>query len=72
MDPCKFFSKGIKIEHSVLKKPRPICFYTALIVPPPQLALRFGREWDRIRDFRPIYRHSAFRHAEYPVVTADP
>lgn len=49
-----------------------MCYFTALIVPPRQLALRFGREWDRIRTFRPVCRVSAFSHAEYPVVTADP
>lgn len=63
---------GIDIELPDLKKPRPMCYYTALIVPPQQLALRFGRAWDRVRDFRPVYRLSAFRHAPYPVVTADP
>lgn len=48
-----------------------MCYHTALIVPPQQLALRFGREWDRIEDFRPSYHVSAFSHAEYPIVTAD-
>lgn len=49
-----------------------MCYYTALIVPPQQLSLRFGRGFDRIRDFRPVCRVSAFGHTEYPVVTDDP
>lgn len=49
-----------------------MCYHTALIVQPRQLALRFGREYDRITEFRPIYHASAFAHEEYPVITADP
>ena len=49
-----------------------MCYHTALIVPPRQLSLRFGKEFDRIERFRPTYHVSAFAHEEYPVVTADP
>lgn len=49
-----------------------MCYHTALIVPPQQLALRFGREFDRIERFRPRYHVSAFTHEEYPIITADP
>lgn len=38
---------------------------------PRQLALRFGREFDRIEDFKPTYHASLFSHAEYPIITAD-
>lgn len=55
----------------MLPKKAIMCYHTALIAQPRQLALRFGREWDRIRDFRPTYHVSAFTHAEYPIVTAD-
>lgn len=48
-----------------------MCYHTALIAQPRQLALRFGREFDRIEDFRPTYHVSAFAHAEYPIITAD-
>lgn len=49
-----------------------MCYHTALIAQPRQLALRFGKEFDRIEDFRPTYHVSAFAHAEYPVITSDP
>ena len=49
-----------------------MCYHTALIAQPQQLALRFGKEFDRIRDFRPTYHVSAFTHAEYPIITSDP
>lgn len=49
----------------------PMCYHTALIARPDQLARRFGRSDARIRDFRPMYHISAFTHAEYPVVTDD-
>lgn len=49
-----------------------MCYHTALIAQPRQLALRFGREFDRIVDFRPTYHASAFAHAEYPIITTDP
>lgn len=49
-----------------------MCYHTALIAQPRQLALRFGREFDRIEDFRPTYHVSAFAHQEYPIITADP
>lgn len=49
-----------------------MCYHTALIVPPQQLALRFGREFDRIERFRPRYHVSAFAHEEYPIITTDP
>lgn len=48
-----------------------MCYHTALLAPPRQLALRFGREWDLIRDFRPAYHISAFTHAEYPIITTE-
>lgn len=48
-----------------------MCYHTALIAQPRQLALRFGRQWDLIRDFRPAYHISAFKHAEYPIITPD-
>lgn len=49
-----------------------MCYHTALIAQPRQLALRFGREFDRIEKFRPTYHVSAFAHEEYPIVTSDP
>lgn len=49
-----------------------MCYHTALIAQPRQLALRFGREFDRIEEFRPTYHVSAFAHAEYPIITTDP
>lgn len=49
-----------------------MCYHTALIAQPRQLALRFGKEFDRIEDFRPTYHASAFAHAEYPIITPDP
>lgn len=49
-----------------------MCYHTALIAQPRQLALRFGKEFDRIEDFRPTYHVSAFVHAEYPIITSDP
>lgn len=48
-----------------------MCYHTALIAEPQQLARRFDRKADLIREFRPTYHASAFSHAEYPVVTAD-
>lgn len=49
-----------------------MCYHTALVAQPHQLALRFGREFDRIEDFRPTYHVSAFAHTEYPIITVDP
>lgn len=49
-----------------------MCYHTALIAQPRQLALRFGKEFDRIRNFRPTYHVSAFTHAEYPIIMSDP
>lgn len=49
-----------------------MCYHTALIAPPRQLALRFGRDFDRIEEFRPTYHVSAFTHAEYPIITSEP
>lgn len=48
-----------------------MCFHTALTAKPQQLAERFDRRADLIRDFHPAYHISAFSHAEYPIVTAD-
>lgn len=48
-----------------------MCYHTALIVAPEELGRRFRRRTDRIREFRPAYRVSAFAHEQYPVVTAD-
>ena len=48
-----------------------MCYHTALVAEPQQLARRFGRRADLIREFRPSYHVSAFSHAEYPVITAD-
>lgn len=48
-----------------------MCYHTSLIAQPRQLALRFDREFDRIKDFRAIYHASLFSHAEYPIITAD-
>lgn len=64
-------SKGIGFEPG-RENNAVMCYHTTLIVPPRQLALRFGREWDLIRDFRPTYHVSAFAHEEYPIITADP
>lgn len=49
-----------------------MCYHTALTARPRQLALRFGRAYDRIRDFRPVYRLSAFDRVPCPAVTSDP
>lgn len=49
-----------------------MCYHTALVAQPRQLALRFGREFDRIEEFRPTYHVSAFAHEEYPIITSDP
>lgn len=54
-----------------LARDEAMCYHTALIAQPRQLALRFGREFDRIEDFQPIYHASAFAHADYPIITAD-
>lgn len=48
-----------------------MCYHTALIAEAQQLALRFDRKADLIREFRPSYHISAFTHAEYPIVTSD-
>ncbi len=48
-----------------------MCYHTALTVGPQELARRYGRRDDRIKEFRPAYRISAYSHAEYPIVTAD-
>lgn len=48
-----------------------MCYHTALIATPQQLAQRYGRKADLIGAFAPSYHISAFAHAEYPVVTAD-
>lgn len=48
-----------------------MCYHTALIAEPQQLARRFDRKADLIREFRPTYHVSAFSHAEYPIITTD-
>lgn len=48
-----------------------MCYHTALIAGPDELARRYGRKADSIRCFRPAYRICAFAHPEYPVVTSD-
>lgn len=47
-----------------------MCYHTALIAEPQQLARHYDRKADLIREFRPSYHVSAFSHAEYPIVTA--
>lgn len=48
-----------------------MCYHTALTVSAQELARRYKRSDDLIKEFRPAYRISAFSHAEYPIVTAD-
>lgn len=48
-----------------------MCYHTALIATPRQLARRYRRKADLILQFPPAYRVSGFSHAEYPVVTTD-
>lgn len=55
----------------IIKPQRPMCYHTALIDTPQELAQRFNRKADLIREFRPSYHVSAFSHAEYLIVTAD-
>lgn len=48
-----------------------MCYHTALTATPQELARRYNRSDDRIKEFRPAYHISAYSHTEYPIVTAD-
>ena len=48
-----------------------MCFHTSLTATPKQLAARYKRRDDLIRDFRPAYHIAAFSYPVYPVVTED-
>lgn len=48
-----------------------MCFHTALTADPRELARRYGRSDQQIKEFQPAYHISAFSHTEYPIVTSD-